>query len=102
MDPKIDWTEAARYIYGGTYVGPDAIFEGVFTRLGSEWEGFRADVDFIVVEGNRTASVGTYSGRYAATGRDCSARFAHAFTVADGKVVKFEQVIDSAEVNRAL
>jgi hypothetical protein len=39
MDPKVDWHLAEGYPYGGTYVGPDAIANGVFAKLGSEWDG---------------------------------------------------------------
>ena len=31
-----------------------------------------------------------------------SARFAHAWTINSGKILRFEQVVDSAEVNKAL
>jgi uncharacterized protein len=34
MDDKIEWTEAAGFPLHGTYVGPQAVVEGVFMRLG--------------------------------------------------------------------
>src|SRR5664279_2670150 len=35
MDPKIEWTEAEGWpLYSGTLVGPQAIVDGVFMRLG--------------------------------------------------------------------
>jgi ketosteroid isomerase-like protein len=42
LSADIAWTEAEGFPYGGTYHGPKAILEGVFMRLGSEWEGFAA------------------------------------------------------------
>ena len=40
FDPKIQWNEAENFPYadGNPYVGPNAVLEGVFKRLGSEWE----------------------------------------------------------------
>jgi ketosteroid isomerase-like protein len=37
MDADISWTEAEGFPYGGTYHGPNAVLEGVFMRLGTEW-----------------------------------------------------------------
>ena len=41
MDQGIEWREAENYIYAdrNPYVGPQAVLEGVFMRLGSDWEG---------------------------------------------------------------
>ena len=44
LAPDIRWTEAEGFPYGGTYVGPDAILQGVFMRLGTEWDGYAAVV----------------------------------------------------------
>ena len=42
MDQSIEWREAENFMYadGNPYVGPQAILEGVFMRLGSEWAPF--------------------------------------------------------------
>jgi uncharacterized protein len=102
LDDKVEWTEAAGFPYAGTYCGPQAVLEGVFARLGTEWDVFKVEPSQLVAEGDEVVSVGTYSGTYKATGKSFSARFAHAITVKDGKIVHFEQVVDSAEVNKAL
>jgi uncharacterized protein len=102
MDDAVEWTECDGFPLAGTYHGPQAVVEGVFARLGSEFVGFRADIDRIVVDGDAAVGLGTYSGAYKATGKSFSARFAHAIDVSGGKVVRFEQIVDSAEVNKAL
>ncbi|HXR13492.1 MAG TPA: nuclear transport factor 2 family protein [Solirubrobacteraceae bacterium] len=102
LDAEIEWVEAQGFPYGGTYHGPDAVLNGVFARLGSEWDGFRADVDYVVGDGERAVGVGAYSGTYKATGKAFSARFAHSIVARDGKLVSFEQIVDSAQVNVAL
>ena len=42
MDPAIVWNEAEGFPYAdkNPYVGPQAVLEGVFARLGGEWDGF--------------------------------------------------------------
>jgi uncharacterized protein len=102
MDPKIEWTEAEGFPYAGTYVGPDAIANGVFAKLGSEWDGFSVSPDFIVVDADQAVSIGTYRGTYKATGKSFRARFAHVFTFSGDKLIRFEQVVDSAKVQEAL
>ncbi|MGH3787237.1 MAG: nuclear transport factor 2 family protein [Pseudonocardiaceae bacterium] len=102
LDDKIEWTEAAGFPYAGTYHGPQAVLEGVFARLGSEWDGFKVEPSQLVAEGDDVVGLGAYSGTYKATGKSFSARFAHAWTVKDDKIVRFEQIVDSAEVNKAL
>ena len=47
MSPDIVWNEADDFPYAdrNPYVGPQAILEGVFGRIGSEWDGFAANVE---------------------------------------------------------
>lgn len=34
MDDKIEWTEAEGFPLHGTYIGPQAVVDGVFMRIG--------------------------------------------------------------------
>jgi hypothetical protein len=42
LDPQVEWWEAENFIYddGNPYIGPEAVLQGVFVRIGTEWEGF--------------------------------------------------------------
>lgn len=103
MDPVINWTEAEGFMYGGTYVGPDAVLENVFMKLGTEWEGFSAVPGQFVDDGENTVvALGTYSGKYLKTGKSCSVPFAHAWTLRDGKAVRFVQYTDTLAMARML
>lgn len=102
FDAKTEWMEAAGFLYAGTYVGPDDIGQKVFGRLQAEWDEFAVVPDSIVVQGDRAVSIGTYSGKYKATGKTFRARFAHVWQFAGDKLRKFEQIVDSAKVNEAL
>ena len=102
LDDKVEWIDAAGFPYAGTYHGPQAVLEGVFARLASEWDGFTVEPSQFIADGDEVVSLGTYSGTYKATGKSFSARYAHAWTVKDGKVIRYAQVVDSAELNKAL
>ncbi|MET1007604.1 MAG: nuclear transport factor 2 family protein [Propionibacteriaceae bacterium] len=97
----IQWTEAAGFIYGGTYVGADAIVQGVFVRMGTEWDSFQVKPEMVIGEGGNVSAIGWYEGAYHETGRDFTARFAHWWRLADGKIASFEQVVDSVKTNEA-
>lgn len=102
LDPQVEWTEAAGFPYGGTYVGPQAVFDNVFMKLGAEWDSFQVKVDKAVDGGNDIVVLGSYSGTYKATGKSMNASVAHVWTLRDGKVVKFVQYVDSVKVAEAL
>ena len=98
----IAWTEAEGFPYGGTYHGPKAVLEGVFMRLGSEWEGFAAVPDEFIDAGNTVVVLGKYSGKYKKTGKSFQANFAHVWKMQDGKAAQFIQYVDTLLVHRAL
>lgn len=102
MDAEIAWTEAEGFPYGGTYNGPNAVLEGVFMRLGTEWDGYAAVPAQFIDGGDTIVSLGTYSGTYKATGKSFRADFAHVWTFRNGKVVRFVQYTDTLLVSRAL
>jgi hypothetical protein len=41
---------------------------------------------------------GRYTGSYKATGKSADAQFCHVFKVKDGKVVSFQQFVDTAQM----
>ncbi len=102
MAPDIAWTEAEGYPYAGTFHGPQAIVDGVFVRLATEWDGYTAVPDRYVSEGDEVVALGHYSGTYKATGRSFRAPFVHAWTLRDGRIARFVQYVDTVLVQRAL
>jgi ketosteroid isomerase-like protein len=102
LSPEIDWTEAEGFPYAGTYHGPRAVLEGVFMRLGSEWNGFAAIPDEFIDGGNTVVVLGKYSGTYKKTGKSFQANFAHVWKLQDGKAIRFIQYVDTLLVHRAL
>lgn len=102
LDANIEWTEAEGFPYGGTYRGPGAVLEGVFMRLGTEWDGFAAVPHEFIDGGDSLVALGKYSGTYKATGKSFEADFAHVWKIKDGKAIRFVQYVDTLLVDRAL
>jgi ketosteroid isomerase-like protein len=60
--PDIVWNEAEGFVYAdrNPYVGPQAVLEGVFMRLGTEWDGFNAMPEEIIGSGDSVIARGRY------------------------------------------
>jgi ketosteroid isomerase-like protein len=99
---NISWTEAKGFPYGGTYIGLDNITKNVFSRLGSEWIDYKFTPEDYVASDDKVVAYGTYSGTYKVTGKPFTARVAHVWKLKDGKIISFEQFVDSKPVNDAI
>ena len=99
LSPDIVWIEAENGPYAdlNPYIGPAAVFEGVFGRIGQQWQAFAATPVTVLPSGDRVVSLGRYTGTNIATGEVLDAQFVHVFTVADGKIVAFQQYTDTAQ-----
>ena len=104
LHPDVVWIESEGIPYGGTFIGRDAVFEGVFANIAAEWENFTAEVDEIFsAEGRQVVTVGRDSGTYLATGRSMVAPTASFWTL-NGRcqVIRFQQYIDTLQVRSAI
>ncbi len=104
MSPDIEWNEAENFPYsdGNPYHGPDAILGGVFARIGGEWDGFAVGPREFLDGGDTVVMTGRYTGTYKSTGRAINAQVAHFWTLDGGKVVQFQQLVDTLAVARAV
>lgn len=102
LAPDVTWVDAEGYPYAGTYVGPDALMEGLIARIGAEWDNYTAVPTTYIAEGDRVVALGDYSGTYKATGRSVEVPFAHVWQFEDGKVVSFRQFTDGPPWQRAI
>jgi len=104
LDLRIQWNEAEGFPYAdrNPYVGPDAIVSGVFQRLLGDWDDFRVEVGEIAGGGDVVTMFGRYKGRSTRTGKGLDVQVAHTWWIRGGKVVRFQQMVDTAGVARAL
>ena len=96
LSPIVEWTEAAGGPYGGVSIGPDAVLENVFMKIGGEWDGFAAVPKEFVADGAAVVALGEYSGTYKATGKSFKAPFAHVWKFDGEKAISFHQYTDTA------
>ena len=98
----VEWTESAGFPLAGTYRTPQGTIDGVFTRLAEEWDEWTTHDDTYVADGEHVVVLARYSARNKATGKAMEARVAHSFTVRGGRIVRMEQIVDSATVRAAM
>ena len=99
MHPQIQWTETAGYKYGGIFRSPQAVLENVFARIQVDFESFSVDVERLIDAGKVVVMQGHYVGKGKATGKSVRAAVAHILEISDGKIVRFDQYVDSATIN---
>jgi len=102
MHPKIEWNEAESNSLadGNPYMGPDAVLEGVFARLGAIHEHFGLqDVKVHGMNDNLVLATLRYDGKVKATGKSYNAQAAHLWTLNDeGKIIAFQQYVDTKKL----
>jgi len=99
MHPEIQWNEAEGFpLYDGTFVGPQAVLDGVFMRLGEIGDNFAAVPTQIVADGDTVVALGNYSWNHPTSGEAAQVKMVHVWTVADGKLTAFQQHTDTARV----
>lgn len=99
MHPQIQWTETAGYKYGGVYRSPQAVLENVFAKIPADFESFAVDVERLIDAGNVVVMQGHYVAKGKASGKGVRAAVVHVLEISDGKIVRFDQYVDSATIN---
>lgn len=103
--PKIEWNEAENFPYadGNPYIGPQAVLEGVFARLGGEWEYWNL-TEQIYYEANSGEIIvtGRYKAKNKMTAKEINVQFVHLWTLEDGMVTKFQQYADTYQTVQAM
>ena len=102
MHPQIEWNETAGYKYGGVYRSPEAVLANVFAKMPADFESFSIDVERLIDAGSRVVMQGHYVAKGKATGKSVRAAVAHVLELADGKILRFDQYVDSATINPIL
>ena len=101
MSPDIHWYQAEGNPYrpsGEAWVGPDAVLNNLFMRLGTEWDGFSVQPKSFYGAVNNVIVEARYHGKFKATGKSMDAQVCHVWEVKDGKVTRFQQYVDTAQL----
>ena len=105
MDSGIHWHEAEGNPYmpsGEAWVGPDAILNDLFMKLGGDWDGFTVHPGSFHDAGDVIVVEARYSGTHKGTGNKLDAQVCHVWTLKDGKITKFQQYVDTAKLQDAM
>lgn len=104
LAPDVHWCEAEGFPLAdrNPYVGIDAIVQGVFTRLGDHWLDFRVEPAEFAGSGDVVTMFGRYRATCRTSGKPLDVQVAHTFWIANDKVVRFQQMCDTAAVAGAL
>lgn len=101
MSTDIKWYEAESNPYkpsGEPWVGPDAILNNLFMKLGADWDGFSVHPKSFHGAGDSVIVEARYSGQFKATGKSMDAQVCHVWDVKDGKITRFQQYVDTAKL----
>lgn len=99
MADDIEWTEADGFPLAGTYVGPQAVLEGVFMRLGEIGDDYAVVPQSFIADGETVVVLGSYSWKHKVTGEPASVKMAHVWTLRGDKAVAFQQHVDTVKVH---
>jgi ketosteroid isomerase-like protein len=98
----VEWTEMAGFPLAGTYRTPHGVTTEVMEGLGKEWDDWIVHDDTYIVDGENVVVLARYTATNKATGMDMNVRVAHHFIVRSGRIVRFEQFVDTAKVREAM
>ena len=91
LSEDIEWSVPEILPHGMKTRGRDGV-GGFFQNLGSTWEGLNVEVDDFVASGDRVVVLGRASGSL--NGVQTGYGFVHAWKVADGAAVTFDEYVD--------
>jgi ketosteroid isomerase-like protein len=101
FSPDIVWNEAESNSLAdrNPYIGPQAVAEGVFGRVGQEWETFTlTDQTIYAVGEDMVLATGRYRGTHATTGKSINAQHVHIWWFEDGMITRFQQYVDTKQL----
>jgi len=97
LAPEVFWRQPASVPWGGDSNGPAQV-GAFFSTLNQVVETTGFDVEDNIEAQNQVISYGYYAARNRATGKSSRARFVFRWQFQNGKVVRYEAVLDSAPI----
>jgi hypothetical protein len=99
MAADIEWNTMWHYKVQGR--GPQKVAEGLLMPLMKEWREFKLVATDFITEGDTVVSLGRFTGTHGTTGKLADAGYAHIWNVANGRITRFRQFIDTLAVAEA-
>jgi uncharacterized protein len=105
LDENVVWNEAEGNMYadGNPYIGPQAILNGVFARIGADYEYFNlVNIELHEMFNNQVLATLRYQAKLKNNGATYDAQVAHFWTLKNGKAIAFQQYLDTKKVADAI
>ena len=105
LDEKVVWNEAEGNMYadGNPYIGPQAVLNGVFARIGADYEYFNlVTIELHEMSNNKVFATLRYQAKLKSNGATYDAQVAHLWALKNEKVIGFQQYLDTKKVADAL
>jgi uncharacterized protein len=99
MADDIEWITMWHYKVDGR--GPQKVAEGLVMPLMKEWKEFKLLPSEYIADRETVVSLGNFIATHGTTGKTVDARYAHVWTVVDGRIKRFRQYIDTLAVAEA-
>lgn len=99
LDSAVEWRAAEGMLYAdrSPYIGRDAVAQGVFQRIVSDFDSLAVVPQNFIDAGDIVVVEGRYKAKNRATGVRVDAQFAHVYHVRNGKVVRLQQYTDTRQ-----
>jgi ketosteroid isomerase-like protein len=105
MDPNIVWNEAEgnALAAGNPYIGPDAVLNGIFAKIPTDYDGFKlSNIKLHEMNNNQVLATLRYNATSKHNGKKMDAQAAHLWTLEDGKITAFQQYVDTKQLDEML
>jgi ketosteroid isomerase-like protein len=102
LSPDVEWKLEGPAIipFAGRRIGPEQV-AGFFEALASTQTEQKLTIDEYIAAGDHVVTIGRYAALVPATGKRMDGAIAHVFTIKNGKVTRFLDFGDTAEMARA-
>jgi ketosteroid isomerase-like protein len=104
-DSELQWSQAEGHPYqpdGAAWFGAQTVLEKLFKRIGSEWEDFKANIRAIHDAGEYIVVEGRYTGIHKPSSRSLDAQMCHVLRFRNGKLYRFQQYVDTAQLQAVM
>ncbi|AFU69187.1 NTF2_like superfamily protein [Psychroflexus torquis ATCC 700755] len=101
MDSNIIWNEAESNSLAdcNPYIGSEAVLNGVFARIGGMYESFALhNIELHEMSYDKVFATLRYTLKVKATGKEVDVQAAHLWNLKDGKIIEFQQYVDTKKL----
>jgi ketosteroid isomerase-like protein len=95
VDEAVQWDSPGCLPQGGSFTGPAGV-GSFFEAVGANWQELKIDIKQLLDAGDEVVAIGRGQGSLAG-GDPAGYGFAHVFTIADGKIIRFREYADPDE-----